>query len=112
MPLLVERGANVNADPYRGTPLLWAASNARLAAAGWLLDHGAEASRRATIGGPNHGQGVTALHLAAQCDHVEMARLLIERGADPTIADELYQSTPAGWAAHFGASRVGALLRS
>jgi ankyrin repeat protein len=110
LPLLVARGADVNGDPYRGTPLIWAASMPRLAAARWLLDHGADVNRRATFGGPEHGEGVTALHLAAQSDHVEMARLLVERGADPSIPDAIYGSTPAGWADHFGASGVRALL--
>ena len=111
LPLLVARGADVNGDPYRGTPLIWAASIPRLAAARWLLDHGADANRRATFGGPGHGEGVTALHLAAQSDHLEMARLLLERGADPTIPDAIYKSSPAGWAEHFGSAGVLALLR-
>ena len=99
----------MNGDPYRGTPLSWAAFKSRLAAARWLLDHGADVNRRATFGGPGHGAGLTALHLAAQSDHVEMARLLLERGADTTIADALYESTPVGWAGHFGAARAGAV---
>ncbi|HST58132.1 MAG TPA: ankyrin repeat domain-containing protein, partial [Longimicrobium sp.] len=64
--LLLARGARIDADPYRGTPLLWAASCGRLETAGWLLDQGADANQRATFGGPSHGEGVTALHLAAQ----------------------------------------------
>jgi ankyrin repeat protein len=111
LPRLVERGANVNGDPYRGTPLIWAASIARLATARWLLDHGTDVNLRATFGGPGHGQGVTALHLAAQSNHVEMARLLLERGGDPSIPDTIYKSTPAGWAEHFGSSGVAALFR-
>ncbi len=106
---LVARGAEVNADPYRGTPLIWAAATNRLAAARWLLEHGAVIAR-ATFGGPTHGEGVTALHLAAQSDHVEMARLLLEYGADPAVEDGIYHSTPLGWATHFGARRVIALL--
>lgn len=112
MPTLVERGARVDADPYRGTPLLWAASKGRLAAAVWLLDHGADVDQRATFGGPMHGEGVTALHLAAQQNHLEMATLLVERGANVMLEDALYRSTPAGWAAHEGAPEVAAYLRS
>lgn len=106
---LVERGADINADPYRGTPLMWAAANNRLAAAKWLLEHGAKISR-ATFGGPSHGQGVTPLHLAAQNDLAEMARLLLDHGADVTIEEDNYHGTAAGWAEHFGAKRVLALL--
>lgn len=111
LPELVARGADVNADPYRGTSLIWAASNGRLAAARWLLEHGADANRVATFGGRSHGEGVTALHLAAQGDHVEIARLLLEHGADPRVEDGNYHSSPAGWAEHFGAARVRALLK-
>jgi len=109
LPILVRRGADVNADPYRGTPLIWAAANNRLAAATWLLQHGAT-NGRATFGGPSHGEGVTPLHLAAQNDHVEMARLLIDHGADLSIEDEIYHSSPSGWADHFGSQRVHRLL--
>lgn len=110
MPLLVELGARVDADPYRGTPLLWAAANGRTDAVNWLLDHGADANQRATFGGPHHGRDVTALHLAAQSDRETTVALLLSRGADPTIADGLYGSTPAGWARHDGAMRATAVL--
>lgn len=110
MAVLVGRGADVNADPYRGTPLIWAAANGRVEAAQWLLDHGAEVNRRGTFGGPSHGDGVTALHLAAQDDRLAVAELLIARGADLTVEDGIYHSTPAGWAAHFNARKVVALL--
>jgi hypothetical protein len=109
LPALVARGANVNADPYRGTPLLWAAANNRLAAARWLQEHGARNSP-ATFGGPSHGERVTPLHLAAQRDHVDMAKLLLEFGADASIEDAIYNSSPAGWAEHFGSARVLAAL--
>lgn len=110
MSLLIERGARVDADPYRGTPLLWAAATGRLEAARWLLDHGADVNRRATFGGPTHGEGVTALHLAAQDNRLALAEFLVARGADPTIEDGIYHSTPAGWAAHFGARDVASYL--
>ncbi|MGH7701052.1 MAG: ankyrin repeat domain-containing protein [Gemmatimonadales bacterium] len=110
MAELVQRGARVDADPYRGTPLLWAAAAGRLEAARWLLDHGADVNQRATFGGPEHGQGVTALHLAAQDNRLALADLLVARGADPTVEDAIYHSTPAGWAAHFGCHEVKAYL--
>lgn len=112
MPFLVERGANVAADPYRGTPLLWAAANGRGAAARWLLDHGADVNQRATFGGEQHGQGVTALHLAAQNGNLAMVKLLLKRGGDPNVEDELYRSSPAGWAEHSGFAEVAAYFRN
>ena len=64
--LLVELGARVDADPYRGTALTWAAANGRVEAIRALVELGADPNRRGTFGGPDHGEGVTALHLAAQ----------------------------------------------
>ncbi len=102
MAALVERGARIDADPYRGTPLLWAASRGRLEATAWLLDRGADVNQRATFGGPGHGEGITALHLAAQIGLAAMVDLLLSRGADPAIRDRLYDGTPKGWAEYHG----------
>jgi ankyrin repeat protein len=94
MPFLVERGARVDVDPYRGVPLLWAAATGRLEAARWLLDHGADVNQRATFRGPTHGEGVTALHLEAQDNRLALAEFLVERGADPTIEDAIESPLP------------------
>ncbi|MBA3557318.1 MAG: ankyrin repeat domain-containing protein [Gemmatimonadaceae bacterium] len=110
MPLLVERGANIAADLYRGTPLLWAAGNGRVRAVTWLLQHGVDVNSRATFGGMSHGKDVTALHLAAQDGDLAMVKLLVRSGGDPTIQDAIYHSSPAGWATHFGATEVAAYL--
>ncbi|MBA3554234.1 MAG: ankyrin repeat domain-containing protein [Gemmatimonadales bacterium] len=110
MPLLIEGGADIAGDPYRGTPLLWAAANGRVEAVQWLIDHGADPNQPATFGGDSHGQGVTALHLAAPGNHLAVAQLLIARGADPSLKDGLYHSTPAGWAEHSGAREVQSYL--
>jgi ankyrin repeat protein len=110
LPALVAHGADVNGDPYRGTPLGWAAANGNVATVTWLLDHGADIDRPGTFGGPSHGERVTALHLAAQNDRVEVVRLLLDRGADRGLEDALYQGTAAGWAEHGGATHVLELL--
>ncbi|HEX6037752.1 ankyrin repeat domain-containing protein [Longimicrobium sp.] len=112
LDLLLARGARIDADPYRGTPLLWATSCGRLDTVGWLLDHGADVNRRATFGGLAHGDGVTALHLAAQQGDLPTTRLLCDCGADPTVEDRIYHSTPSGWAEHGGHTAVRDYLRS
>jgi ankyrin repeat protein len=99
---LVELGACVDADPYRGTPLIWASANGRVAAIRTLVELGADPNRRGTFGGPTHGQGVTAIHLAAQRGDAATVEVLLELGADPTIRDDLYDGTPAGWAGFDG----------
>ncbi|HZO61622.1 MAG TPA: ankyrin repeat domain-containing protein [Gaiellaceae bacterium] len=97
---LVELGADVESDPYRGTPLAWAAVNGRRDAIRRLVELGADPNGRGTFGGPTHGEGVPPLHLAAQSGQEAAVDLLLELGADPAIRDALYDGTAAGWAAH------------
>ena len=103
---LVKAGSRPNADPYRGTPLIWAAVCNRPETVAWLLDHGADINQKATFGGLSHGQGITALHMAAQYGHMPVVRLLAERGADRSIKDDRYQATPEGSANFFGQNEV------
>jgi ankyrin repeat protein len=109
---LVRAGARPNADPYRGTPLIWAAVCDRTETVAWLLDHSADINQKATFGGLTHGQGITALHMAAQCGHMPVVHLLVERGADRSIKDDLYQSTAESAAAYFGKNEVRDYLGS
>ena len=108
---LVARGADVAADVYRGTALIWAAACGRTAAIRRLVELGADVDQRGTFGGPSHGEGVTALHLAAQAGHADAVGTLLDLGADPRATDDLYNGTPAGWAENGGNAEVAALLR-
>jgi hypothetical protein len=45
--------------------LVWAAKSDRVEAVERLVELGADVDGRGTFGGPDHGRGVTALHLAA-----------------------------------------------
>ncbi len=112
LPRLHRAGARLDADPYRGTPLIWAAVCNRLDTAAWLLDHGADIDQKATFGGLTHGQGITALHLAAQYGHMPMVRFLVERGADLSVKEDLYQATAEGAANFFGQPEVRDYLRA
>jgi ankyrin repeat protein len=112
LPRLLRAGARLDADPYRGTPLIWTAVCNRLETAAWLLDQGATVDLKATFGGPTHGQGITALHMAAQYGHLAMVQLLVGRGADPKPKDDLYHGDAAGAANHFGQFAVRDYLRS
>jgi ankyrin repeat protein len=95
---LVELGARVDADPYRGTPLTWAAVNGRLSSVRTLVELGADPNQRGTFGGPSHGEGVTAIHLAAQAGQREAVVTLLDLGADPLIRDQLHGGNALGWA--------------
>jgi ankyrin repeat protein len=108
---LVARGADVNADVYRGTALAWAAAQGRLDAVRTLLELGADVNLPGTFGGPNHGEGVTALHLAAQSGHLDVIRALVGHGADRGARDAIFGSTPEKWAEVCGQPAARDLLR-
>lgn len=55
-------------------------------------------------------QGQTALHFATDCNAIEIARLLITRGADIDPVERNYNSTPLGHANYHGRSEMVALL--
>ena len=84
----------------------------RVETVAWLLDHGANINQKATFGGATHGQGITALHMAAQCGYMPVVKLLVERGADLMLKDDLYHSTALGAAEHFGQDAVRDHLRA
>ena len=112
MAALVALGADVNANPFRGTPLLWACYSDKVEAAAWLLDHGADPDLRHDFGGENHGVDAVAMHLAAQYNCVGCLNLLLDRGADPTIVDGAHDGTPKVWAEfHHAAEAVEILSR-
>ena len=107
---LVQRGARLEADVYRGTALGWAAASDRVAAIRRLVELGADPSGRSTFGGIDLGRELTPLHLAAHDDKLDALRTLLELGADPTVRDAIYDSTPRGWAEHFGQHRAAEVL--
>ncbi|WP_410664113.1 ankyrin repeat domain-containing protein [Amycolatopsis sp. lyj-84] len=108
---LVERGADVDADVYRGTAMTWAAAQGKASVIGTLAELGASVNRQGTFGGLSHGEGVTALHLAVQGGHVDAVRALLAVGADVSLEDSLYSSSALGWAEHFEQREILAVLR-
>jgi ankyrin repeat protein len=60
----------------------------------WLLDHGAHPNALWS----HFGDNLTPLHLVAWHGHTEIARLLLDAGADPTIHDSMHDSDVMGWA--------------
>src|SRR3954452_587003 len=109
--VLVERGARLDADVYRGTALTWAAGGGRVEAIERLVTLGADVNLRATFGGPTHGEGVTALQIAAQAGQRAAVEALLAAGADPTLRDDLHHGTASGWAGSGGHTDLAALLR-
>jgi ankyrin repeat protein len=74
----------------------------------WLLDRGANVNAIW-----NHWDAhVTPLHMAIMENQPAVVRLLLERGADVTIKDTLYDSDAIGWAEYLGRPEILDMLRS
>lgn len=78
-------------DP-RAQSLIYACIHGRTEVVRYLLATGA-----AVNAAPSFAQ--TPLHFAAYMGHDELVRLLLERGADPTVRERQFGRTPAEWAA-------------
>src|SRR5438477_365263 len=76
-----------------GEPFALAAANGRVEAMGWLLERGASVDGAAHL-------GRTALHFSVIRRRVDVARWLVEHGADLTLRDRIHDGTPLGWAEH------------
>jgi ankyrin repeat protein len=77
-------------------------------AVNWLLDHGANLNAR----WPHWDAEVTPLHLAASQGHVDVVRLLLAAGADPSIRDSKHDSHAIGWAEFFRQPEIVQILKN
>ena len=59
--------------------------------------------------GPN---GTTPLHEAIRDDDAELVRILVDAGADLTIPDGQYRSTPLGWANALGRGHLARIIEN
>ena len=85
--LILSRGHPVeDGGPQGMTPLMWAANGGDLAIVDALLAAGAALDARSSDPGTNGGR--TALMFVG-ASHLEVARHLLSRGADPTIRDNM-----------------------
>ncbi len=107
---LVDHGARLEADVYRGTPLIWAASTGRSATVERLLALGADPGGRGSYGGESHGKEVTPLHLAAASGDAATVKILLDAGADPSEVDGHGYGTPGSWARHDGHHDIAELI--
>ena len=57
------------------------------------------------------GDGCTPLHQSALDGNIELSRWLVARGADRSLTDRRFASTPAGWADHGGHAELAAELQ-
>jgi ankyrin repeat protein len=73
----------------------------------WLIDHKVDVNAKRVMWDCNQ----TALHMTAADGNIEIARMLLDAGADPSIKDDKYDNTPLGWAEFCQQPQVVTLLR-
>ncbi len=108
--LLLENGADVNKETMLLTPLMWAVRAGDLRKVKLLLEYGAEVNKvsnditalhiATAMGNPsivrfllaneadvnsNSASGCRPIHIAAWCNRVDIAKILLENGADPAV---------------------------
>jgi ankyrin repeat protein len=102
-----ERLVRDNPELLRSGALHYATKRHDVTAVKWLLAQGADLNARWT----HWDAEVTPLHLAAWAGDLEIARLLVEAGADSTIKDSRHDSDALGWAEFFQRDDIVRLLR-
>jgi ankyrin repeat protein len=90
--------------------ITWAAACGNPAAVEILAELGFDVNAKGRTDMPSDQPWQTALHKAAEDGNVELARTLLRLGADPDIRDMRFDSTPLGWARHFGQQAIIELL--
>lgn len=103
MEFLIQRGADVNAEPYNGTPIHWAASRGHTEAVQLLVRYGVDVDRRASLGGV---RGATPLHVAAWNGKLEAIKVLMAAGAHIGRRDPEFHGCPWHWAGQAGQDAV------
>ena len=108
--ILLERGADPT-RPWRWacwfTPLMHSLRYPRpnYEMASMLMAHGVTANNA-------NGMGMTTLHILVSLATTGAAAWLLDRGADPTLRDHEFDSTPLAWAARCGREDMVKLLLS
>ncbi len=109
MGILIREGANVEARAYAGlTPLYLAAKNGRYEAALLLLDSGADVDSRGWA--TPLTAALRAENLMFPGPYQNVARLLLERGANVNMRDEKDGYPPIYWATQRGDQSMVKLL--
>lgn len=73
----------------------------------WLIAHGVDVNAKRPMWDCNH----TALHMTIESGAIDIARLLLDAGADPNIRDDRFHATALGWADFFGRGDFAELIR-
>jgi ankyrin repeat protein len=82
--------------------VVWAAARGKRDVIPLLVEIGFDVNALGRTDVPMEQEWETALHEAAGTGDLDLARLLLDLGADPDIKDARFDATPLGWADHFG----------
>ena len=90
--------------------VVWAAAAGSANAVELLVELGFDVNAMGRADVPSDEPWQTALHRAADDGDLELARTLLQLGADPRIRDARFGTTPLGWARYFGRPTLIELL--
>jgi ankyrin repeat protein len=105
--MLREDPARISAQGRDTVALHLAVARRNLQSVRWLIAHGVDVNAKRLLWDCNQ----TALHVTAEHGAVEVARLLLDAGADPSIHDDKYDASAIGWAEFCGQHALVQLLR-
>jgi ankyrin repeat protein len=105
--MLRENPACIGAGGEDTIALHLAVSKRNAAAVRWLIAHKVDVNAKRVMWDCNH----TALHMTAADGNLEIARMLLDAGADASIRDDKYDNTPLGWAEFCEQPQIAQLLR-
>jgi ankyrin repeat protein len=108
--LAADPGLAASVRSARPALITWAAACGNPAAVEILAELGFDVNAKGRTDMPSDQPWQTALHKAAEDGNIELARTLLRLGADPDIRDKRFDSTPLGWARHFGQQAIIELL--
>ena len=106
--MLRDDPARIGPDGQDTNALHLAVSKRNLDTIRWLLGHGIDVNAKRSFWGCNH----TALHMTTENGAIDIARLLLDAGADPNIRDDKFKAAALGWADYFGRADFAELLRA
>jgi ankyrin repeat protein len=105
--MLREDPSRIGSDGRDTIALHLAVSKRNMATIGWLLPRGIDVNAKRPMWDCNH----TALHMTVESGAIDIARLLLDAGADPNIRDDKFNATALGWADFFGRADFAELIR-
>lgn len=105
--MLLDDPSRIGTDGRDTIALHLAVSRKNVAAVQWLIAHGVDVNAQRLMWDCNH----TALHMTTENGAIDIARILLNAGADPDIRDDKYDATVLRWAEFFRRDDFVALLK-